>query len=72
METQTLKVGTRVIREVFLDDGTWHREGDSCLKRSPIRLGTIEKIYDEYYDVCWDDIGLRKRYLAHGIKFFRE
>lgn len=26
-----MNVGDRVSREVYMDDGTWQREGDACL-----------------------------------------
>jgi hypothetical protein len=54
---------------LFLDDGTWDREGDSCLKRSPLRHGVVTSRStnrDDEVNVCFDD-GTTGRYLDHGL-----
>ena len=61
-----MKTGDRVTRKQFFDDGTWHREGDACLKNSPLRHGAIVGVRSEY-EVLWDD-GNRQAYLEHGIQ----
>jgi len=76
------KVGDRVSREVYMDDGTWAREGDQCLPRSPLRFGTIISVevegYWRYsdnrgwsnilmYRVAWDDGHRSGRYFEHGV-----
>lgn len=45
MESWTL--GDRVTREMFMDDGTWTREGDRCLGQSPLKHGEVVEITDE-------------------------
>ena len=72
-------VGDRVTYPVFLRDGTWEREVDVCLSRSPLLHGTITAITREptphgtYYrpplmhEVAWDD-GTTGRYFAHGLE----
>lgn len=74
------KVGDRVTRELFMDDGTWWREGDKCLPHSPLRHGVVIKSYrkkggldgvkwiDDVIDVLWDD-GEVKTYLHHGVNY---
>jgi hypothetical protein len=67
------KVGDRVTRQVFCDDGTWMKKGDSCLKRSPLRHGTVAKVYRPrrgapiMYDVLWDPNEYRRGYFAWGL-----
>ena len=69
------KLGDRVTRMLFLDDGTWNRFGDECLKYSPLRTGTVIKIFDKQspyggtdhlFKVKWDD-GKIGNYFQHGI-----
>lgn len=62
-------VGARVTRPIYLDDGTWTREGDACLP-GPLKHGAVE-LREKYGDdmlfhVLWDD-GSRGRYFWHGI-----
>ncbi|SRR6266446_5093296 len=38
------EIGDRVTRLIFLDDGTWTREGDPCLARSPLKHGTVVNV----------------------------
>lgn len=65
------KIGDRVTREVFADDGTWAREGDECLKRSPLRHGTVVARHRSrrrwQFSVRWDDGSVGSGYLIHGI-----
>lgn len=61
--------GERVTRKVFMDDGTWRREGDKCLSRSPLRHGKVMRRCASRGDtvlVQWDD-GSMGRHLDHGI-----
>ena len=61
--------GDRVTRVVFLDDGTWRREGDKCLSRSPLRHGTVVRRSTSRNDevfVLFDD-GETLSYLDHGL-----
>lgn len=61
--------GERVTREIYMDDGTWQRLGDKCLKNSPLRHGTVVKRSKRRPDeilVRWDD-GEEKAYLDHGV-----
>lgn len=72
------EIGDRVSRLLFMDDGTWWKHGDTCLKYSPTRYGNIIKIYQKkscidglkwtnnMIDVQWDD-GETKSYLDHGV-----
>lgn len=63
------RVGQRVSRQVYMDDGTWRRKGDSCLKTSPRRYGTVrhinEKVPETLY-VEWDD-GTTGTYFHFGV-----
>jgi len=63
--------GDRVARQLFMEDGTWTREGDSCLPDSPITLGRVvnaEWLSGSYfYTVHWDDFGVKHGYLDHGL-----
>ena len=64
-------LGDRVTREIYLDDGTWAREGDACFP-GPLKHGVIiakdwnhaDHRYE--FSVRWDD-GSESRVLAHGI-----
>lgn len=58
-------LGARVTRPIFLDDGTWMREGDACLPRSPLRRGLVIKAHREEITVRWDD-GREQVLLSHG------
>ena len=72
-------VGDRVTFPLFLDDGTWAREGDSCLERSPLRHGVVTRVEEVpaqfpyastfYYHVLWDDSSGQPwpRYFAHAL-----
>lgn len=71
------KVGDRVTRPLFMDDGTWNREGDDCLDRSPLRHGVVVSVYlkkscyggiDELIDVKWDS-GETRTYFHSGVDF---
>lgn len=69
------KPGDRVTREVYMDDGTWQRQGDRCLERSPLRYGVVESVeLDELgcalNRVAWDD-GTIRTYFDHGVSAFR-
>lgn len=64
---------TRVSRQMFMDDGTWAREGDLCLSRSPLRYGTVvsftpHRLDDFAHTVRWDDGEIRTGYLTHGLQ----
>lgn len=63
--------GDRVVRQVFMDDGTWSREGDSCLARSPLRAGVVverDKLRPAVY-VKFDDAPAEVRlFLDHGLR----
>lgn len=68
--------GDRVERERYVDDGTWDRQGDKCLDRSPIRTGVVTSVElgrpgrygpDDVVYVLWDDGGTGA-YLEHGIR----
>ncbi len=63
------QVGDRVYRLTFMDDGTWAREGDRCLDRSPKKFGTVisrSQNRDDEVEVLFDD-GMRRRFLDHGL-----
>lgn len=64
-------IGDRVSRELFMDDGTWIKRGDTCLKESPLRFGNVlyrsSRRNDEIF-VQWDDGG-DGYYLDHGVDF---
>jgi len=74
------KVGDRVTRKLFMDDGTWWRNDDRCLKHSPLRHGIVIKVYtkdsnidglkwtNDVIDVQWDD-GETRTYLHHGVSY---
>lgn len=59
--------GDRVTREWFLDDGTWAKEGDSCLPNSPLMHGVIAFVDGHSVWVRWDHETGGTRYLNHGI-----
>lgn len=65
------KKGDRVTRPKVMDDGTWKKEGDACLKKSPLLFGVVVDIMicgSEYkYKVRWDESKEEKWYLAHGL-----
>lgn len=61
-----LKVGDRVSREVFIDDGTWDREGDSCLPRSPLRYGRVVKVAPEGW---YRGIGGAPSFYSHALMY---
>lgn len=67
------KVGDRVTRPTFLDDGHWVREGDACIARSPLRHGIVAKVYRPrrgaplMFDVLWDPNTYQRGYYAHGL-----
>ena len=68
------KVGDRVTRPVFMDDGTWAREGDKCLSRSPLLHGTVVEVFLEPHykpHVCvrvrWDETFEELIYFEHGV-----
>ena len=53
-----------------MDDGTWRREGDACLPRSPLRHGEVLRrstVRDDEVVVRFDD-GEERRYLDHGLQ----
>lgn len=63
------KLGDRVTRELFLDDGTWYRKGDTCLKDSPLKHGSVIAIGISREDeiiVRWDN-GTAQILLEHGV-----
>ena len=75
-------IGARVTREQFMDDGTWVLHGDRCLARSPLRHGSVTRVYreprhrrgalwlgpyPELYEVAWDDGTTLPGYLPHGL-----
>ena len=69
-EIRKWKQGDRVVRHVFLDDGTWRREGDTCLKESPLKHGMVYgrgPLRDDEVFVVWDD-GTQGAYLNHGLR----
>lgn len=66
--------GDRVSREVYMDDGTWRREGDSCLP-GPLKEGIVINTwresptsfpFDDRFRVRWDE-GSEGVYLQHGL-----
>lgn len=64
------QLGDRVTRQIYLDDGTWSRRGDVCLKDSPLRHGTVFERSLRRNDeviVIWDNSTERKYYLDHGL-----
>jgi len=72
-ESPCWKIGDRIQRESFMDDGTWARLGDACLKDSPMRTGTvvdIEPYCNEYaYQIEWDDGDrIPRLLLGHGMR----
>ena len=67
-EISRVALGSRVTRKVFMDDGTWRREGDDCLSRSPLKHGVVKmRLHGgEELVVMWDD-GTKQRLLPHGV-----
>lgn len=73
----TFEIDQRVTRPLYMDDGTWQREGDSCLDRSPLRRGSIVRRYSrwgtrhgdypEMYEVRWDSGEIQDGFLPHGL-----
>lgn len=64
------RAGDRVTRQVVMDDGTWQRQGDKCLARSPLKHGEVLKRSERRSDeiiVRWDD-GTERAYLDHGVQ----
>lgn len=64
------EVGDRVIRNVYLDDGTHNREGDSCLPYSPKYHGVVVARSidrDDEVHVVFDGTTRAKRFLDHGL-----
>jgi hypothetical protein len=62
------KVGDRVSRMVFCDDGTWNKFGDKCLSSSPKRFGVVISRFSRRDDeilVRFDD-GEEKSYYSDG------
>ncbi len=60
-------IGDRVTRLVYMDDHTWVKKGDSCLKFSPLYHGTVTNVQmTNEVLVLWDG-GLEKTYLNHGV-----
>ena len=60
------KIGDRVTREVYMDNGVWERFGDKCLQHSPLKHGVIAEVQGQEITVEWDMHGV-SRYLEHGI-----
>jgi len=60
------KIGDRVTRSIYMDDGTWRIKGDSCLP-GPQKHGTViniikdaeSKMYDLVY-VRFDDNSIKR------------
>lgn len=64
------KRGDRVTRQIFMDDGTWQKEGDKCLENSPLKHGIVWMRTDRREDeviVLWDDESTGY-YLDHGLQ----
>lgn len=82
-ERSLIKVGSRVSRLVYLDDGTCNRRGDKCLADSPRKYGTVDKIYRrqcnpillrEPHIPRWEtvidvifDDGVKHTFFPHGV-----
>lgn len=63
-------IGDRVTRERYMDDGTWARLGDKCLKNSPLMHGVVMRRDPRRQDgvwVRWDFDGSMSMYLDHGL-----
>lgn len=65
--TAKWNIGDRVTREVYLDDGTWTKRGDSCLKDSPLLHGEVVAASSRFVRVKWDNTNEEKVYLNHGV-----
>jgi hypothetical protein len=66
------KIGDRVTRLQFMDDGTWDRLGDKCLPESPLKHGTVVNnvvrgASRNCIEVLFDD-GTKGKYLEHGVE----
>lgn len=64
------KVGDKVTRKLYLDNGTWARRGDDCLKHSPVLHGVVMEIRNDGHrdiNVVNFDDGLVANFLDHGI-----
>lgn len=62
MSYPLLGIGDRVSRLTYMDDGTWAREGDSCLVNSPKRHGIVVRINIETESLLLLEPLARKRY----------
>ena len=70
-----LKIGNRVTRPVYMDNGVWQKRGDSCLPESPLLHGTVIEI--DYVNppevkVRWDETYKSLWYFEHGLTFISE
>ena len=79
--TCNIQVGDRVSRQIYLDDGTWNRKGDTCLKKSPLKYGTVMAFVvkkssfggvDDLVAVKWDGENREKNYFHHGIDLLKQ
>lgn len=63
-----MKIRDKVYREVYMDDGTWNKEGDKCLPNSPLKYGRIIGYEPslKLYEVIWEN-GKTGKYYLHGI-----
>lgn len=62
------KQGDRVTRTVFMDDGTWQKHGDKCLKNSPLKHGYVESRSGRVVKVIFDD-GSKGNFLDIGLDY---
>lgn len=77
-----LRVGDRVERLQYLDDGTWERLGDDCLQDSPVMKGVVTVkgfgakeesdspgiyVRPRVYTVDWDGFGPSRKYFGFGL-----
>lgn len=76
-----VKVGDRVTRQKFLDDGTWQWRGDDCLDESPLLHGVVTRVFIEsrtrfnknarkllpMCEVSWSETGETWAYFFHGV-----
>lgn len=72
MKIEQWKVGQRVSRLVYMDDGTWDKLGDRCLQNSPSKFGTVIERDSYRLDACWvrwDNTTELKQYLDHGLRW---
>lgn len=71
------KVGNRVTRPLFMEDGTWLERGDSCLPESPLLHGTVIELgldtqwgareRQPMVKVRWDETFKESWYFEHGL-----